>query len=239
MNFVNCYEDPARADAYSTLEFRNTYYLAYRDLPVILQEHICGTKALDFGCGTGRSTRFLKELGFEVTGVDISEQMIGKARERDPSGDYRLVPGDDLSCLTPRSCDLVLSVFTFDNIAGWEAKMRIFRHLKALLKPGTGRIVHLVSRPEIYWHEWASFSTCAFPENRSAKSGETVRIIVADHADQRPVNDILFTDVSYREIFQEVGLTVVQKYEPLATGSEPYRWKSEIEVAPWAIYVLE
>lgn len=238
MDFINCYEDRTRADAYSTLEFKNTYYLAYRDLPAILREHVRGTRALDFGCGAGRSTRFVCELGFEVIGVDISEDMIHKARERDAAGDYRLVPGDDLSCLTPKAFDLVLSVFTFDNIAGQETKVRIFRDLGGLLKAGTGRIVHVVSRPEIYWHEWASFSTRAFPENRTARSGDTVRIIVTDHHDQRPVEDILCSDISYREIFQTAGLNPIRKYEPLATGNEPYGWKSETEVAPWAVYVL-
>ena len=238
MSFVNSYHDRTRADAYSTLEFKNTYYLAYRDLPAILRDHVRGTTALDFGCGTGRSTRFLKELGFEATGVDISEVMIGKARERDPSGDYRLVPGDDFSCLTWAAYDLILCVFTFDNIAGRETKDRIFRDLGRLLKPGTGRIVHVVSRPEIYWHEWASFSTRDFPENRTACSGDTVRIIVTDHADLRPVEDIVCTDTSYHEIFEGAGLAVLEKHEPLATGTEPYCWKSETEVAPWAIYVL-
>ena len=239
MNFVNCYDDKTRADAYSTLEFKNTYYLAYRDLPAIFREHVRGTRALDFGCGTGRSTRFLKELGFEVTGVDIAEDMIRKAREHDRSGDYRLVPGDDLSNLPLGSYDLVLSAFTFDNIAGRDTKERIFRDLGALLKAGTGRIVQVVSRPEIYWHEWASFSTCDFPENRLARSGDKVRIIVTDHSDQRPVEDIVCTDNSYREIFERAGLKAIQKYEPLAVGNEPYCWKSETEVAPWAVYVLE
>jgi len=31
--------------------------------------------------------------------------------------------------------------------------------------------VLIVSRPEIYTYEWASFSTKDFPENRQAKSG--------------------------------------------------------------------
>ncbi len=129
MTFVNCYEDSARADAYATLEFKNTYHLAYRDIPAILAKHVSGRKSIDFGCGTGRSTRFLRELGFEGTGVDISEDMIRKARQLDPSGDYRLVPGDDLSALPSANYDLALAAFTFDNIAGWDAKVRILRDL--------------------------------------------------------------------------------------------------------------
>ena len=43
-NFVNCYEDVSRSDAYATLEFANTYYLAYRDLPAIISEHVTGNE---------------------------------------------------------------------------------------------------------------------------------------------------------------------------------------------------
>ena len=148
MSFSNCYQDQARADAYATLEFKNTYYLAYRDLPAIAREHVQGSEALDFGCGTGRSTRFLQQLGFRVIGVDISEDMLLRARQVDPRGDYRLVPGDDLSSLKQAAFDLVLSMFTFDNIPGRETKIRIFRDLARLLN-STGRIIHVVSRPEI------------------------------------------------------------------------------------------
>jgi SAM-dependent methyltransferase len=237
VDFVNCYQDATRADAYATLEFKNTYYLAYRDLPGIIQQHVRGEKALDFGCGTGRSSRFLRQLGFEVTGVDIAEDMIRKARQIDPSGDYRLVAGDDLRALPRGGYDLVLSAFTFDNIPGRENKIRIFRNLRELLREG-GRIVHVVSTPEIYTHEWASFSTKDFPENRQCRSGDTVKIIVTDHADQRPVEDILWTDESYREVFAAAGLSAIQKYLPLATGNEPYTWINETRIAPWAIYVL-
>jgi SAM-dependent methyltransferase len=238
VTFANCYEDNARAEAYSTLEFKNTYHLAYRDIPAILAEHVRGPKSLDFGCGAGRSTRFLRQLGFEVTGVDIAEYMIRKARELDPSGDYHLVPGDDLGAFQCGTYDLVLAAFTFDNIAGRENKVRILRDLGRLLNRG-GKLVLIVSRPEIYTHEWASFSTKDFPENRAAKSGDKVRIIVTDHADARPVEDIVWSDESYREVFEESRLRLVQKREPLARGDEPYSWGSEVEVAPWAVYVLE
>jgi SAM-dependent methyltransferase len=237
MDFQNCYQDVTRADAYATLEFKNTYYLAYRDLPEIIHRHMHGTMALDFGCGTGRSTRFLRQLGFEVTGVDIADDMIRKARDVDPSGDYRLLPGDDLSPLPRGGYDLVLSAFTFDNIPGRENKIRIFRSLRELLRDG-GKLVHIVSTPEIYIHEWASFSTKDFPENRQCRSGDTVKIIVLDHADRRPVEDIVWTDESYRDVFAAAGLAAVQKCLPLATGDEPYPWVNETRIAPWAIYVL-
>ena len=237
MDFVNCYEDARRSGAYATLEFANTYYLAYRDLPAIVLENVTGTKALDFGCGTGRSTRFLQKLGLNVTGVDVSEDMLRIARATDPSGDYRLVPDDNFDELEAGSFDLVLSAFTFDNIPG-PVKVRIFSDLARLLTPN-GAIVSVVSSPEIYTHEWASFTTKDFPENAAASSGDVVRIVVTDHQDRRPVEDILWTGESYRVVYREASLQAVQVFEPLAKGDEPYPWVSETKIAPWVIYVLK
>jgi trans-aconitate methyltransferase len=235
--FLNCYEDTKRAEAYAKLEFAGTYYLAYRDLPAIFAEHVKGKDAIDFGCGTGRSTRFLRDHGFHATGIDISEDMIRKARQLDPEGDYRLIEDGDFSQFQRGACDLVLAAFTFDNIATEEKKVRLFQGLGGLLNP-QGRIVMVVSSPEIYLHEWASFSTKDFPENGLARSGDVVRIIVTDHEDRRPVEDIVWTDEAYREVFGKAGLAVVQRYKPLAKGDEPYAWVSETAIAPWVIYVL-
>src|ERR1700733_2010568 len=157
IEFINCYADSNRADAYTTLELATTYYLAYRDLPAILARHVNGTRALDFGCGTGRSTRFLRKLGFDVTGVDVSESMLRIAGGIDPSGDYRLVPGDNFDEFRAGTFDLVLAAFTFDNIPA-TLKTIIFHDLRKLLTP-TGTLVSIVSSPEIYTHEWASFTT--------------------------------------------------------------------------------
>lgn len=38
-------------------------------------------KALDIGCGMGISTFALEELGFEVTGIDVQEELVEKAKE--------------------------------------------------------------------------------------------------------------------------------------------------------------
>lgn len=237
-NFQNVYEDAHRADAYAGLEFPGTYYLAYRDLPSILSEHVRGRRAIDFGCGTGRSTRFLKQLGFETVGVDIAPDMLAHAREKDPDGDYRLVADGSLGTLSPGSFDLVLSAFTFDNVPTFEKKVELFRLLGNLLNR-TGRIVDLVSAPEIYTHEWASFTTKDFPENRNARSGEQVKIVMLDVPDRRPVEDILCTDEDYAEIFRRAGMERIAVYRPLAAPDEPFRWVNEIAIAPWTIYALK
>lgn len=236
--FANVYEDAARAQAYAGLEYPGTYYLAFRDLPALLQHHVRGRRALDFGCGTGRSTRFLRDLGFHVVGIDIAEAMVTQARERDLRGEYRLVPAETPPPLAAGAYDLVLAAFTFDNVPTSDRKARLFRALRTSLTPH-GCVVIIVSAPAIYLHEWASFSTRPFPENRLARSGDVVRIVMLDVPDRRPVEDILCTDETYREIFDQAGLTVIKACQPLGRESEPYAWVSETSVAPWTIYVLE
>lgn len=237
MEFSNVYDDAQRAEAYAKLEFPGTYYLAYRDLPEIIFKQVKGRKAIDFGCGTGRSTRFLQKLGFDAVGVDIAEDMIKRARQIDPKGNYILIEEGDFSQAEEGACDLILSVFTFDNIPTEKRKVELFQKLGGLLK-SEGRIVNLVSSPEIYVNEWASFSTKDFPDNKNAKCGDKVRIIVTAIDDRRPVEDIVWPDKDYRETYDKAGLELIETYKPLAREGEPFEWVNETRIAPWVIYVL-
>jgi hypothetical protein len=97
----------------------------------------------------------------------------------------------------------------------------------------------MVSSPEIYVHEWASFSTRDFPENRHARNGDTVRIIITDIDDSRPVEDVVCTEEAYLQIFRSSGLDLVAEYRPLGREDEPYRWVNETRIAPWVIHVLQ
>jgi SAM-dependent methyltransferase len=213
MTFHNVYQDARRAEAYATLEFGGTYHLAFRDLPALLAAYTTGTRALDFGCGSGRSTRLLQRLGFETIGADIAPEMLAIARERDPA-------------------------FPFDNIPTRALKHRILRDLRGLLAPG-GVLVNLVSAPEIYLHEWASFSTRDFlGQNRAAACGDVVRIVTTDIPDARPCDDILFPEADYRALHADAGFETLAVHKPLARGDEGYAWREERRIAPWHLHVL-
>ena len=237
MAWKNVYDEAERAAAYAELEFDGTYFLAFRDLPGILAAHVRGRSALDFGCGAGRSTRFLKGLGFETIGVDVAEEMLEHARAKDPGGRYLRIEGDRPGELGSDAYDLILAAFTFDNIPTEEQKGEVFQRLRHHLGPD-GRIVTIVSAPEIYTHEWVSFSTKDFPENRAARSGDRVRIIITDGPDRRPVEDIVCTEQSYRRIYERAGLELMGRHAPLGRPDEPIPWVTERDIAPWVIDVL-
>ncbi|MGC1321117.1 MAG: class I SAM-dependent methyltransferase [Candidatus Udaeobacter sp.] len=177
---------------HATLQFPGTYYLAFRDLSALIRRYNHGSRALDFGCGTGRSTRFLRNLGLNVIGSNVSQAMLDQARALDPSGEYQLIRDNIAGEFTPGSFDIILAAFTFDNMPN-AAKADALSALRTLLA-SNGCLLLVVSSPAIYVNEWASFSTRDFSENRHACDGDRVRIIMLDVPDRRPVEDVFCTE---------------------------------------------
>ena len=56
--------------------------------------NVQGLNVLDMGCGTGRHTLWLAQAGAKVTGIDFSEAMLDKAREKTEGYSIQLVKHD-------------------------------------------------------------------------------------------------------------------------------------------------
>jgi SAM-dependent methyltransferase len=171
-----------------------------------------------------------------VAGADISQAMLDQAHALDPTGEYHLIRGNIAGEFAQGSFDVILAAFTFDNMPT-EAKAAALSGLRIVLAPD-GCLLLVVSSPEIYVHEWASFSTRDFSENCHARDGDRVRIIMLDVPDRRPVEDVFCTDAHYRRLFESAGLRVLDVQSPLATGKEATPWVSETKTPAWTIYVL-
>ncbi|MBI4095224.1 MAG: methyltransferase domain-containing protein [DPANN group archaeon] len=50
-----------------------------------------GRKILDVGCGSGKYMKWLLACGFDAIGIDFSKNILDEARQRVPSGDFRLM----------------------------------------------------------------------------------------------------------------------------------------------------
>ena len=133
--------------------------------------------------------------------------------------------------------DLILLAFPFDNIPGVERRRGILSALRDRLTD-EGRIVLLGSAPEIYTHEWVSFTTSEFPANRTAGSGDPVQIIMKDVDDRRPVLDQIWFHHDYTDLFESARLRMLAYHQPLGREEDPVEWITETSIAPWVIYVL-
>lgn len=191
--------------------------------------------ALDYGCGSGRSTRFLKALGFDAVGADISEAMLGQARRLDPEGRYhRCSVKSPLPCESG-SFDVVLSTWVVLEQGTREYLTSYLSEFARVLRDnGKGFIV--VNSPEFYSHRWV---TCEvdFPENKAPlRSGQPVKVRLLPEG--VVVTDTFWNDNDYREVFASSGLRIADICRPLAihrSGS----WFDEVKVAPFMIYEVE
>jgi tRNA (cmo5U34)-methyltransferase len=94
---------------------------------------------LELGTGTGETAlRVLaRQPGARWTGIDASEAMLTRARERLPAADLRVARLEDE--LPPGPFDCVVSVLTVHHLDG-PGKRELFRRIGAVLRPG-GRFV--------------------------------------------------------------------------------------------------
>ena len=70
-----------------------------------------GMKVLELGCGTGNMTERLSLDGFRMTGIDLSEDMLEQAREKqDERSDIKYILADIRDIALPDKQDLVVSV---------------------------------------------------------------------------------------------------------------------------------
>jgi SAM-dependent methyltransferase len=220
------------ADDYGRAEFTGTMYLAFRDVPWLISQYATGGKALDYGCGAGRSSRLLKRLGFEVTGVDISDAMLETARELDPGGDYRRIDPARIP-LDDGSVDLAFSSLVFFEIPTIAGMTEAAAEIRRVLKPG-GVFVLLIGAERLYDFEWLTVKV-DYPENRGCKSGDTVRVFLPEVGLE--LTDYYWTDADYRRVFEGAGLQVVRLHQPMGSPDDGYPWINEHKVPSFSIYV--
>ena len=103
-------------------EYARYYDLLYRDkdyageaayVDGLIRSRVPGARRiLNLGCGSGRHDRSLVQRGYEVTGVDISEEMLAAARAAaEGNTSLAYVKGDVRSVRLGQTFDAVISLF--------------------------------------------------------------------------------------------------------------------------------
>ncbi len=78
----------------------------------LIKKHKPGAQSvLNLGCGTGKHDACLKELGYKVSGVDLSPVMLEEAKKRAVPGCLEFYHGDARTADLKRKFDVVISLF--------------------------------------------------------------------------------------------------------------------------------
>ncbi len=218
---------------YAELKLEGSYFLAFNAVAEWCQRHPSRGKLLDFGCGTGRSTRFLRNLGFDPVGVDINPSMLAKARQA-AEGEYYLLDSEQLPFPNHRF-DAIFQSFVLLEYSSIPQMINTFEEFHRVLTD-EGIVIVVTGSEEYYRHNWSSFEIGPVDDTCLA-SGCKVRVGIRD------TNIVLFdyywTDNDYRQVFQQSGFEVIEAMQPLAQGHEPFAWVNECEFPCWTIYVLK
>ena len=99
--------------------------------------NVGGKSAIDIGCGEGRFSRLLSQLGATVTGVDLTEALIARARAMSTGEAYILGDAENLNDVESDSFDLAVSYIVLVDLLDYRSAIgEAYR----VLRPG-GRFV--------------------------------------------------------------------------------------------------
>jgi 2-polyprenyl-3-methyl-5-hydroxy-6-metoxy-1,4-benzoquinol methylase len=162
-----------------------------------------GRRALDFGCGTGRFSKELHELGFLVTGIDISSEMINAARQYLPQ-DVKLLTGSLDQIPGDKTFDLVAASMVFQFIREIDIPLRA---IDRLMKPA-GILIFSVFNPSFVANLlkagmfFKDFDSVDFPSHGLVELVKGTRIPVYLRGAEEYTG--LLTCLGYEKIFEAV-----------------------------------
>jgi len=243
---------------YSVVGIQGDFFLGYRDIPGLADHHRDGKpvqRVLDFGCGCGRSTRFLKGAfpGAEVYGWDVSPEMLAEAQRADPTNNSCYMMSDSPSNLYNEAdghTDLVVSTFVLAEQPTQRALENYLEEAARCLRPG-GLLVAVTSREASYnpSMKYLSFRHSAEGAPSDDEKEERDSPPLADFSSgdrlSHHLYDINLTipvyfwrDCDYQQAAECAGLQLLRAHVPLGSSTDgPWMDETDPSKAPFVVYV--
>jgi ubiquinone/menaquinone biosynthesis C-methylase UbiE len=106
-----------------------------------------GQQVIDLACGKGRHAKYLNEIGFDVTGVDLSESSIAYANQFANSR-LKFVVQDIRSLSLPNQYDFAFNLFTsFGYFQNEKEDMAVLQGIHSILKKNGMLVVDFFNKP--------------------------------------------------------------------------------------------
>jgi SAM-dependent methyltransferase len=104
-------------------------------------------RLVDLGCGTGRLCAHFAGKGYDCVGVDLSDEMLARARESGARVEWVKANLVDLTALPAASFDHAACLFsTLGMVRGAENRAKVVANAFRLLKPGGRFVLHTHNR---------------------------------------------------------------------------------------------
>jgi ubiquinone/menaquinone biosynthesis C-methylase UbiE len=236
MNFIdNKKELDKYASAYASKTPPNSLKnLGFKHLAELFRKYNVAGQALDFGCGVGYSTNFLKSIGFNSVGVDINPKMIELAKENDRTGTYQLIKNSKIP-YDDETFSLVLASFVLLEMSSLQQIENALIEISRVLKPGA-HFAALVDNANMYKYNWSAINT-DFPQNKNLASGKKVKVEFFEEGFS--IEDYYWHREDYLTAMEKANLELLEICSPLADPNDGVDWKDEIRISPISIYFMK
>ncbi|MGN7454725.1 class I SAM-dependent methyltransferase [Paenibacillus pasadenensis] len=168
-----------------------------------------GARIADIGCGMGRHSLALSRLGYEVSGLDLSQALLREARSQPGSeavswfeGDMRRMPFED------GQFDAAVNLFTsFGYFEEDREHLQVLREMRRILRPGGRFVIDFLNAEQV--------KSTLVPESRRVDE-ETGTVIVERRC------------IEHGRVVKKIELTD-------AAGGEPRRYTESVRLLgePW------
>ena len=102
----------------------------------------CKSKILDLGCGMGHYSNYINVKGFEVTGIDFSEEMIKLAKRDNSKIEYIVNDICDLNIIKGRKFDGIVLAYVLQHLSKKEVE-QLFSNIKDYLELSAKLLIFL------------------------------------------------------------------------------------------------
>ena len=201
---------------------------------------VSGKSVIDIGCGEGRFCRLLSGLGAAVTGVDLTEALIERARSVGSKRETYLVgDAETLEGVSDESFDLAVSYIVLVDLLDYR---RSIREAYRVLRPGGKFVVcnvhpmRTASKSIVGWIRDSS-GKLFYPLDNYAEEGPREFKWWGG-----PFINMHRTISSYVSAFLDVGFVLEALQEPIPSDEqlvENPKFDDELRVPNFIIYVLK
>ncbi len=224
---------------YATLEvgLDTRQGVAYAGVKEMVEKYCVGANnAIDYGCGAGRSTRFLKQAGLnQVVGVDINQEMLNQAAQREiPGTSYYHIESGVLP-FKDGTFDLAFSGLAILEISSADEIHKVLTELKRVVT-NQGTVIILTCTKEGHLTGSDSFEPILTAEQQAnIKDGDAVPTRVKETGQM--FTDYYWSDEFLKTALQEAGLMVVEVKLPTTIPGQSNEDLQSNDQPPYVIYV--
>lgn len=195
---------------------------------------LTGKAILDYGCGTGKFSRFMDKQGAIVFGVDTSHEMINIANGQGGNQiHYEKILSGQIPSAKDSSTDAVTMNFVLCTINDRQESLRILKEAYRILKVGGKLSILNVNWDEANGKEFIPFRLAKY---ESLTPGQPISVFLKNPPTE--LRDYFWPEADYLHLIQEAGFKNLNVRKPL--GSDPsIPWINETETPPFTLIFAE